>query len=451
MRHERYHGVVLTTDGEQLALEVMRHHRLIEAFLAETLGMPWDRVHDEAEVLEHYISEDLERRIAASLGNPSSTRTATRSPRAELSVAEDRPFPLAELDPGQLAVFARVSDSEPEMLRHLAGRGIRPGARIEVLGAQPFGGPLGSRSVESSTRSGRARAQDAGRGRRGQALNRPVEDRRRRRRRGDGRPERHPNGVEDVLPGEAAVARAARRSLDGQSRGLRRIWPFLGPAFIAAVAYIDPGNFATNIAGGAKFGYLLLWVVLAANLIAMVVQTQSAKLGIATGKNLPELCRETFSRPDLDRPLDPGRDRRHVHRRRRGRRRRPRTEPAVRHPALPGRPDRRSRGIRDPGLQQRASAGSRRRSRHLSGSCSSRFAFEIINANPDGGEVAKHLFEPGFSGTESILLTTGIIGATVMPHVIYLHSALTSGGSSAATATSGGASSASRRSTSSSR
>ena len=75
-----------------------------------------------------------------------------------------------------------------------------------------------------------------------------------------------------------------------------RVVPFLGPAFIACVAYIDPGNFATNIAGGAKFGYLLLWVVLAANLIAMVVQTQSAKLGIATGKNLAELCRETFSR-----------------------------------------------------------------------------------------------------------------------------------------------------------
>ncbi|MBS1892099.1 MAG: Nramp family divalent metal transporter, partial [Actinobacteria bacterium] len=74
------------------------------------------------------------------------------------------------------------------------------------------------------------------------------------------------------------------------------MWPFLGPAFIAAVAYIDPGNFATNISGGAKFGYLLLWIVLAANLVAMLVQTQSAKLGIATGKNLAELCRERFSR-----------------------------------------------------------------------------------------------------------------------------------------------------------
>src|SRR5918911_4113603 len=82
-------------------------------------------------------------------------------------------------------------------------------------------------------------------------------------------------------------------------RGRRRfrLLPFLGPAFVAAVAYMDPGNFATNIAGGSKFGYLLLWVVLSANLIAMVVQTQSAKLGIATGKNLAELCRETFSVP----------------------------------------------------------------------------------------------------------------------------------------------------------
>ena len=86
-----------------------------------------------------------------------------------------------------------------------------------------------------------------------------------------------------VLPGEALVADAARRSLEGKRRGLSRLWPFLGPAFIASIAYIDPGNFATNIASGAQFGYMLLWVVLAANLIGMVVQTQSAKLGIATG------------------------------------------------------------------------------------------------------------------------------------------------------------------------
>src|SRR6266536_4601309 len=81
-------------------------------------------------------------------------------------------------------------------------------------------------------------------------------------------------------------------------RGSRRfrLWPFLGPAFIACVAYIDPGNFATNIAGGSKFGYTLVWVIVAANLMAMVIQTLSAKLGIATGHNLPEVCRERFSR-----------------------------------------------------------------------------------------------------------------------------------------------------------
>ena len=120
--------------------------------------------------------------------------------------------------------------------------------------------------------------------------------------------------VEDVLPGEAAVARGgARARSTGSARGPARVWPFLGPAFIAAVAYIDPGNFATNIAGGAKFGYLLLWVSSAANLIAMLVQTQSAKLGIATGKNLSELCRETVPAPRLDRHVDAGRGRGDVH------------------------------------------------------------------------------------------------------------------------------------------
>src|SRR4029450_12431766 len=104
----------------------------------------------------------------------------------------------------------------------------------------------------------------------------------------------HP--IDDVLPGEARVLEAAQESLAGRRRGVRGLWPFLGPAFIAAVAYVDPGNFATNMAAGAKFGYLLLWVVLAANLIAMLIQSMSAKLGIATRRNLPEVCRERFSR-----------------------------------------------------------------------------------------------------------------------------------------------------------
>src|SRR5215510_6599866 len=103
-------------------------------------------------------------------------------------------------------------------------------------------------------------------------------------------------GAAEALPGEAAVLRAAERSLAGERGGFSRFTPFLGPAFIASVAYIDPGNFATNMAAGAQFGYLLLWVVLAANLMAMLIQSMSAKLGIATGMNLPEVCRARFPR-----------------------------------------------------------------------------------------------------------------------------------------------------------
>jgi manganese transport protein len=231
--------------------------------------------------------------------------------------------------------------------------------------------------------------------------------------------------LESVLPGEAAVAEAARRSLDGHSHGLRRVWPFMGPAFIAAVAYIDPGNFATNIAGGAKFGYLLLWVILAANLIAMVVQTQSAKLGIATGKNLAELCRERFSRRtsfglwiqaelvamacDIAEVVGA----------------------ALGINLLFGIPLFPSGLIAGAGafailtLQQK---GFRRLEAVITamvGVVVAAFTIELFYSHPDGGEVARHLFVPGFAGTESILLATGIIGATVMPHVIYLHSALT--------------------------
>ncbi|MBK5219327.1 MAG: Nramp family divalent metal transporter [Thermoleophilia bacterium] len=227
------------------------------------------------------------------------------------------------------------------------------------------------------------------------------------------------------MPGEAAVAEAARRSLDGHSKGIGRIWPFLGPAFIAAVAYVDPGNFATNIAGGARFGYLLLWVVLAANLIAMLVQTQSAKLGIATGRNLAELCRERFSRRTsiglwLQAELVAmATDIAEV------------VGAALGLNLLFGIPLFPAGIIAGAGafailaLQQ---MGYRRLEAGITvlvGVVVASFVFELIDSSPDGGEVAKHLFVPGFAGTESILLATGIIGATVMPHVVYLHSALT--------------------------
>jgi manganese transport protein len=235
----------------------------------------------------------------------------------------------------------------------------------------------------------------------------------------------HEATVESVLPGEARVAEAARRSLDGHNRGLGRVWPFLGPAFIAAVAYIDPGNFATNIAGGAKFGYLLLWVVLSANLIAMLVQTQSAKLGIATGKNLAELCRERFSRRTsiglwLQAELVAmATDIAEV------------VGAALGLNLLFGIP------LFPAGIVAGAGAfailalqqmGYRRLEAGIAvlvGVVVASFAFELFDAKPQASEIGRHLFVPGFAGTESILLATGIIGATVMPHVVYLHSALT--------------------------
>ena len=229
----------------------------------------------------------------------------------------------------------------------------------------------------------------------------------------------------DVLPGEAATLRAAQASLSGESKGMRGLWPFLGPAFIAAVAYIDPGNFATNIAGGAKYGYLLCWVVVSANLMAMLVQTLSAKLGIATGRNLPETCRDNFRRPvsfglwlqaeaiamatDLAEVLGA----------------------ALGLNLLFGMP------LFPAGLLAGAGAfailalqryGFRRLEAVIAalvGVIVVAFAFEVFLAKPSPAETVKHIFVPGFEGTESVLIAAGILGATVMPHVVYLHSALT--------------------------
>ena len=232
-------------------------------------------------------------------------------------------------------------------------------------------------------------------------------------------------GVEGVLPGETATARAAHESLKGHRRGIRRILPFLGPAFIAAVAYVDPGNFATNIASGAQFGYLLLWVILVSNLMAMLIQSMSAKLGIATGKNLPEVCRARFPRPvtfllwvqaeviamatDLAEfigaalalnllfgiPLFPA--------------------GLLTAVGAFGILELQRRGFRP--LEAVIAA--------MVGVIVVAFAFQMFYAEPEVDRVLAGLFTPGFAGTESVLLAAGILGATVMPHVIYLHSALT--------------------------
>ena len=140
--HQPYHGVRLTESGRRLALEVIRHHRLLELFLAEVLDMPWDRVHEEAEVLEHVLSTELEEIIAAKLGNPTHDPHGDPIPTAELTLDDQETRSLAELEPGATGVFVRVSDSDPAMLRYLGARGVTPGARFEVIDRQPFGGPL---------------------------------------------------------------------------------------------------------------------------------------------------------------------------------------------------------------------------------------------------------------------------------------------------------------------
>jgi DtxR family Mn-dependent transcriptional regulator len=142
LSHVPYRGVRLTAEGRQIALEVIRHHRLLESYLAEALGMSWDRVHAEAEILEHVLSEDLEELIAAKLGHPTVDPHGDPIPSADLQIEERLTHRMENLQPGDEGLFVRVSDSDPEMLRYLAGRGISPGDRFEVLERQPFGGPL---------------------------------------------------------------------------------------------------------------------------------------------------------------------------------------------------------------------------------------------------------------------------------------------------------------------
>ncbi len=140
--HEPYHGVSLTDAGRNVALEVMRHHRLLELYLVQSLGVPWDRVHEEAEVLEHVLSEELEELIARKLGDPTRDPHGDPIPTRELQIEERETESLESLQAGACGTFARVSDSDPEMLRYLADKGIAPGDELEVVERQPFGGPL---------------------------------------------------------------------------------------------------------------------------------------------------------------------------------------------------------------------------------------------------------------------------------------------------------------------
>jgi manganese transport protein len=205
---------------------------------------------------------------------------------------------------------------------------------------------------------------------------------------------------------------------------IRGTLALLGPAFVACIAYVDPGNFATNIAGGAKYGYLLLWVLLSANLMAMLIQNLSAKIGLATGRNLPELCREHFPRPvtwglwvqaeliamatDLAEFVGAAIALNLLF------------NVPLFHAGL-------ITAVVAFGILALQAKGYRRFELVITGLLGViilGFLYDTLRIGFDAGEAAKG-FIPGFEGTDSILLATGILGATVMPHVIYLHSALT--------------------------
>jgi manganese transport protein len=218
---------------------------------------------------------------------------------------------------------------------------------------------------------------------------------------------------------------AAEATLSGERRGVRAVLPFLGPAFIAAIAYVDPGNFATNMAGGSQFGYTLLWVVLAANLMAVLVQSMSAKLGIATGRSLPEVCRDRFPfrvvvllwlqaeavamATDLAEFVGAALGLHLVF-----------GLTMWLSAALTG-----VAAFTILGLQV---WGFRRLEATLTGLVAVvvlAFGLEMLRSRPSVSGMAHGLFVPAVSGSGSALLAVSIVGATVMPHVIYLHSSLT--------------------------
>jgi manganese transport protein len=227
------------------------------------------------------------------------------------------------------------------------------------------------------------------------------------------------------IPEESGTRAAARAALDGRKKGLLALLPFLGPAFIACVAYIDPGNYATNIQGGSAFGYNLLWVIALANLMAMLLQTMSAKLGLATGLNLAEMCRAQFRKPvvytmwvvseiaamatDLAEFLGA----------------------SIALNLLFGLPLLSATLVTGVVtylillLQRYGFRPIEAVITALVGVIAACYLIETFLSRPDWGQVGYHAVVPWLGGTQSILFSVGIIGATVMPHVIYLHSSLT--------------------------
>lgn len=140
--YEPYQGVRLTDTGNKVALEIIRHHRLLELYLRNVMGYPWDKVHEEAELLEHHISEEFEQKIDEMLGHPTHDPHGDPIPTREGEIAEHNTNPLAAVEAGLHVVVERVSDEDPALLNHLESLGLLPGATLEIVGKEPFEGPL---------------------------------------------------------------------------------------------------------------------------------------------------------------------------------------------------------------------------------------------------------------------------------------------------------------------
>ena len=409
--HTPYHGVRLTADGRRVALRMLRRHRLLELFLAETLDLPWDRVHQEAELLEHSLSEELEAAIAERLGNPTHDPHGDPIPSPELELEETETISLAELDPGAEARFVRVSDADPAILRHLGERGLKPGAArrgsssASRSAARSWSGSAGGPS-RCRPRSPRAcawrRRCELAPGHRGRTPRSggPAAARRRRptpQRRADARPWPRPHRSAAARPGLRRGRRLRRpRQLRDQHRGRRQVRL---PARL--------GDRRREPDGDAR----------------------AVPVGEGRHRERPHAARalpRALPAPGHLGPVAPGRGDRDRDRPRGVRRRRDRAQPPVRRPALRRRPDdgRRSRSA-ILALQKR---GYRRFELAIAALLGIVLPRVRSTTSPSPGWTPARSPAascPASTGTDSVLLAVGILGATVMPHVVYLHSALT--------------------------
>ena len=285
LEHVPYKGVQLTEDGRRAALRMLRRHRLIEAYLVAFLGYTWDTVHDEAERLEHAVSDLLVERMAAVLGNPSVDPHGDPIPTPDGDIQEIASIPLSEVPSGSTVEIRQVDESQPERLRYIASLGLRPGVRVAIADRQPFQGPItievGGETHVIGHELGQvvrvARGEDCM-----SASTPPIDTL---------AGWRYPR-TQPSLPESHATVRVPR-----SAPFWRKALAFAGPGYMVAVGYMDPGNWATDLAGGARFGYALLSVVLVSNLMAILLQALALKLGIVTGRDLAQACRDHYSRP----------------------------------------------------------------------------------------------------------------------------------------------------------